>query len=56
VAHLACAIEHVNQNDQVLDLVAEELRLAHIQLGTITGQVTVEDLLGNIFSNFCIGK
>lgn len=56
VAYLASAIEHVNQDDQVLDLVAEDLRLAHTQLGTITGQVTAEDLLGNIFSNFCIGK
>jgi tRNA modification GTPase len=39
-----------------LDLVAEELRLAHQALMTITGQYTTEDLLGAIFSSFCIGK
>ncbi len=39
-----------------LDLLAEELRLAHRALGEITGQFGVEDLLGEIFSNFCIGK
>jgi tRNA modification GTPase len=37
-------------------LMAEELRLAHASLGRITGQVDVEDLLGEIFSRFCIGK
>ena len=39
-----------------LDLVAEELRLAHAALGQVTGGVDTEQLLGNIFSNFCIGK
>lgn len=39
-----------------LDLVAEELRLAHDALGDITGRVTADDLLGAIFSRFCIGK
>jgi tRNA modification GTPase len=38
------------------DLLAEEFRLAQRALGEITGEVTVEDLLGDIFSNFCIGK
>jgi tRNA modification GTPase len=38
------------------ELVAEELRLASQALGEITGQVTSEDLLGRIFSSFCIGK
>ena len=55
-SHLSAAIEHSKLNDQVLDLVAEELRLAHQELGQITGQVSADDLLGNIFSNFCIGK
>ncbi|MCP5270060.1 MAG: tRNA uridine-5-carboxymethylaminomethyl(34) synthesis GTPase MnmE [Burkholderiaceae bacterium] len=43
-------------HDAPLDLLAEELRLAHRALGEITGQFGVEDLLGEIFSNFCIGK
>lgn len=38
------------------ELLAEELRRAHQTLGEITGQVTSEDLLGRIFSSFCIGK
>ena len=39
-----------------LDLLAEELRLAQKELGKITGETTTEDLLGEIFSRFCIGK
>ena len=39
-----------------LELLAEELRLAHDALGEITGQFTADDLLGEIFSRFCIGK
>ena len=39
-----------------LELVAEELRLALNELGTITGQILPDDLLGIIFSKFCIGK
>ena len=54
--HLAIAGQHASQDDQVLDLFAEELRLAHDELGAITGQFTAEDLLGEIFSSFCIGK
>ncbi len=38
------------------ELVAEELRLAHDALGTITGAVHADDLLGAIFSRVCIGK
>jgi tRNA modification GTPase len=38
------------------ELLAEELRLAHEALGEITGAVTSDDLLGRIFSEFCIGK
>ncbi len=38
------------------ELIAEELRLTQDHLGEITGQVTNEDLLGVIFSTFCIGK
>lgn len=38
------------------ELVAEELRLAQQALGEITGELTSDDLLGKIFSSFCIGK
>ena len=38
------------------DLFAVDIRQALFHLGEITGEVTTEDLLGNIFSNFCIGK
>ena len=38
------------------ELVSEDLRLAALQLGRVTGRVDVEDLLDNIFSEFCIGK
>jgi tRNA modification GTPase len=55
-AHLTQAQEYALQKDLVLDLFAEELRLAHMQLGLITGQMTPDDLLGEIFSRFCIGK
>jgi len=55
-AHLAAAAEHAVARDLQLDLYAEELRLAQQQLGTITGDVSADDLLGVIFSRFCIGK
>ncbi|RBL87058.1 tRNA uridine-5-carboxymethylaminomethyl(34) synthesis GTPase MnmE [Streptomyces cavourensis] len=54
--HLALAAEHAEQDDRVLDLFAEELRLAHDSLSSITGKFTSDDLLGEIFSSFCIGK
>lgn len=38
------------------ELAAEELRLAGLALGEITGQVSADDILGEIFSRFCIGK
>jgi tRNA modification GTPase len=41
---------------QCVELAAEELRLAQAALGEITGEFTTEDLLGRIFSEFCIGK
>lgn len=43
-------------NEQVLDLLAEELRLAQQYLGEMVGTVTSDQLLGEIFSTFCIGK
>lgn len=44
------------QKEQSLELLAEELRLAQDALGKITGRFVSEDLLGEIFANFCIGK
>ncbi len=41
---------------QQLELLAEELNLAQKALSTITGEFTADDLLGEIFSRFCIGK
>jgi tRNA modification GTPase len=55
-AHLAHAAEHAAQSDESLDLFAEELRLAQAQLSSITGAFSSDDLLGVIFSRFCIGK
>lgn len=54
--HLAQAAAHAEQNAQALDLFAEELRLAQESLNSITGEFTSDDLLGVIFSRFCIGK
>lgn len=54
--HLKNALAFSDCNDQVLDLLAEELRLSHASLGEITGQMSPDELLGEIFSSFCIGK
>jgi len=54
--HLAQAEARLAQAAQALDLLAEELRLAHNALGEITGAFSADDLLGVIFSSFCIGK
>ena len=54
-AHLEEAVIQL-QTYRAGELVAEELRLAQAQLGTITGEVSSDDLLGKIFSSFCIGK
>ncbi len=52
------AAAHLNAAfvSQVIELKAEELRLAQREMGTITGQVSPNELLGEIFSRFCIGK
>jgi tRNA modification GTPase len=55
-SHLALGQQHAAAQDGALDLLAEELRLAHQALGEITGQFSNEDLLGEIFGKFCIGK
>jgi tRNA modification GTPase len=54
--HLDIANQHIGAQDQTLDLLAEELRLGQNALGEITGEFTSDDLLGVIFSQFCIGK
>jgi tRNA modification GTPase len=54
--HVQTAAQFAAQNDHSLDLLAEELRLAQEQLNSITGEFTSDDLLGAIFSRFCIGK
>jgi tRNA modification GTPase len=43
-------------NDKAGELFAEDLRLSHEALGEVTGAMTGDDLLGRIFSEFCIGK
>jgi tRNA modification GTPase len=54
--HLELAHAVSTQQPPALDLLAEELRLAHDALGEITGAFTADELLGVIFSSFCIGK
>jgi tRNA modification GTPase len=51
----AAALERVEAS-QALEIVAEELRIAHSALGAIVGEVSADELLGEIFSSFCIGK
>lgn len=59
---LARAAEHVQQAHEQLssakagELAAEDLRLAQHAMSEITGEFTSDDLLGRIFSSFCIGK
>lgn len=59
---IVVAKSHIEAAREVLlsanagELAAEELRLAHRALGEITGEFTADDLLGVIFSQFCIGK
>ena len=54
--HLASARAVVSGAMPALELFAEELRLTQQALGEITGEFTADDLLGVIFSRFCIGK
>ncbi|MDH5480978.1 MAG: tRNA uridine-5-carboxymethylaminomethyl(34) synthesis GTPase MnmE [Nitrosomonas sp.] len=53
--HLENAQEYT-KNEYQLELLAEELKLSQNALSSITGQLTADDLLGEIFSHFCIGK
>jgi tRNA modification GTPase len=54
--HLELAREHLETKTPALEVIAEELRLALNDLSSITGEFTPDDLLGEIFSKFCIGK
>ena len=54
--HLAMAHAQLHVDSPALDILAEELRLAQQALNAITGEFTSDDLLGVIFSSFCIGK
>lgn len=54
--HTAQALDCLQQTTPALDLLAEELRCAQLQLSALTGTKTADDLLGEIFSSFCIGK
>jgi tRNA modification GTPase len=54
--HLAAANEFLAPQALALDLLAEELRLGQNALNEITGEFSADDLLGVIFSKFCIGK
>jgi tRNA modification GTPase len=54
--HLAAAQTCLEARAEHLDLLAEELRLAQHSLNQITGAFSADDLLGEIFSRFCIGK
>ncbi len=54
--HLLDAAAQLARKLPALDLLAEDLRLAHDALGEITGVFTADDLLGEIFGRFCIGK
>ena len=54
--HLAVAADQLEGDSPALDLLAEELRLAQNALNQITGAFGADDLLGVIFSSFCIGK
>jgi tRNA modification GTPase len=49
-------LERAGRSTDKLELFAEELRLAQAALGAITGEFTPDDLLGEIFGRFCIGK
>jgi tRNA modification GTPase len=55
-AHVEAAAGQLAHRAPALELLAEELRLAQVALGEITGAFNSDDLLGAIFSNFCIGK
>ncbi len=54
--HIKNALVLLKAQTSSIELAAEEMRLAQDELSTITGQFLPDDLLGKIFSTFCIGK
>ena len=59
--HLERCLKYLNDFDEKndikdFDIAAEDLRLASQQLGMIVGKIDVEEILGSIFNDFCIGK
>ena len=54
--HLESASRHLAIDAPAIELFAEDLRAAQQALASITGEFTADDLLGEIFSRFCIGK
>jgi tRNA modification GTPase len=53
---LNSALLQATTKNKNFDLIAEEMRLAQNALSQVTGEFSSDDLLGEIFSNFCIGK
>ena len=56
MGHLDTAARHAAGAKPPLEFLAEDLRAAHTALAAITGEFTPDDLLGVIFSRFCVGK
>lgn len=56
LSHLSESRRWTEQGPDMYDIAAEELRLAIRDLGSLVGVVDVEDILGEIFSRFCVGK
>ncbi|HUL94265.1 MAG TPA: tRNA uridine-5-carboxymethylaminomethyl(34) synthesis GTPase MnmE [Burkholderiales bacterium] len=54
--HVATALARARQSALRTELFAEELRSAQSELDSITGEVTADELLGEIFARFCVGK
>lgn len=52
------ALEHLQRFniDNPIELISEDLRLAAFELGAVIGIINVEEILDNVFSNFCVGK
>jgi tRNA modification GTPase len=55
-ASLKVALAWLSSYDSRVELVAESLRAASRSLDMLIGRIGVEDILGEIFSSFCIGK